>query len=274
LTINLNLLDHVRPWIEASLGYPLPNAAEKSPRLGVIPTAVDVGPFFAVRVDDVVASAARSEWHRELRPILDDLHPDLLFSIAGTYELSRVTLIDNVAVWGPVPCYVADESTWRSVKDPRTVKLTESQVAEIDWGVFWHTAGVDALAHFGIYDDDQLLAIASVVDHGHSIFEIGVDVKKDAQLRGLGTAVVGSAGDWILEQGAIPFASAAFWNVPSGRNLRRLGMRYTYSALISRVGKFRVPPQPLGQPRPGDLVFNQYPTWAMNKEILERPTTD
>ncbi|HIF73117.1 MAG TPA: hypothetical protein EYQ61_11260 [Dehalococcoidia bacterium] len=269
--IDRNLLDKVRPWIEASLGYPLPEAGDGTPTLGATPVGVDVGPFFAVRVDDVVAVSARSEWHEDLRPILDEIHPDLLFSVAGTFEFSRVTLPDGVAVWGPVPCYVADETTWKSANDPRVVKLTESQVSEIDWKIFWHCAGPESLAHFGIYEGGKLVSLSSVLDKGFSIYEIGVDAVQGSQARGLGTAVVGAAGDWILEHGATPFASAAAWNIASGRNLRRLGLQYTYSALISWEGEFMIPPQPIGQPLPEHAVYDKYPRWAMNKDILDNP---
>ncbi|MCH8910818.1 MAG: GNAT family N-acetyltransferase [Chloroflexi bacterium] len=269
--IDRNLLENVRPWIEASLGFPLPDKAGQSPPLGVVPEGVDVGPFFAVRVDQVVAATARREWHEKLRPILDELHSDLLFSVAGMYELSRVTLPDKVAVWGPVPCYVADETTWRPIDDDRPFKLSETQLADVDFEMFWHCAGPGALSHFGIYEDGQLVALSSVADQGHNIYAIGVDARPGSQGRGLGNAVVSAAGNWILEQGAVPFASAAQWNVPSGRNLRRLGMKYTYAAMISWVGPFQVPPQPLGQPLPGHPVFNRYPAWAMNQDILEKP---
>ncbi len=265
------LLELVRPWIEASLGYGLPETAGSEPRLEVAPADDSSHPFFAVRVDDIVAAAARSEWLDDLRPILAELHPDLLFSVAGTFELSRVTLGGEVAVWGPVPCYVADKTTWLPVGADRSVKLSGPQLADVDFEVFWHCAGPAALAHFGVYEERQLVALSSVSDHGHNIYEIGVDARQGSQGRGLGNAVVSAAGNWILEQEAVLFATAAQWNVPSGRNLRRLGMKYVYSAMIGRPGPFLVPPQPLGQPLPGQPMYNNYPTWAMNKNIQERP---
>ena len=101
--IDRDLLNNVRPWIESTLGYELPEAGDFGLRIGVTPDNDDAMPLYAVRVDNTVAVAARSEWLVELRPILVDLHPDLLFSVAGTYELSRVTLHDGVAVWGRFP---------------------------------------------------------------------------------------------------------------------------------------------------------------------------
>ncbi|MCH2514171.1 MAG: GNAT family N-acetyltransferase [Dehalococcoidia bacterium] len=269
--IDRDLLNNVRPWIESTLGYELPEAGDFGLRIGVTPDNDDAMPLYAVRVDNTVAVAARSEWLVELRPILVDLHPDLLFSVAGTYELSRVTLHDGVAVWGPVPCYVANSKTWRPVSSGAAVRLDESQVAEANWDVFWHVAGPSGIAQFGVYEGGELMAVASVSDKGHNIYEIGVEARPDSKGRGLGSIVVSAAGDWILAQGAVMFASAAHWNVPSGRNLRRLGMQYTYSALISWEGEFQVPPQPLGQPIPGQPVYNRYPTWAMNQDIREKP---
>lgn len=267
-----NLLELVRPWIEASLGYKLPDKAGESPTLEVAPVGENSHPFFAVRVGQVIAAAARREWHDDLRPILNDLHPDLLFSVAGSYELSRVTLPDEVAVWGPIPCYVADKTTWRPVGADRSVRLSESQLADIDFEVFWHCAapGPGVLAHFGVYESGQLAGLSSVSDHGHNIYEIGVDARQGSQGRGLGSAVVSAAGNWILEEGAVPFASVAQWNVPSGRNMRRLGMKYVYAAMIGRPGPFLVSPQPLGQPLPGQPMYNYYPNWAMNSDIREK----
>jgi GNAT superfamily N-acetyltransferase len=151
------------------------------------------------------------------------------------------------------------------------VRLDESQVAEANWDVCWHVAGPSGIAQFGVYEGGELMAVASVSDKGHNIYEIGVEARPDSKGRGLGSIVVSAAGDWILAQGAVMFASAAHWNVPSGRNLRRLGMQYTYSALVSWEGEFQVPPQPLGQPIPGQPVYNRYPTWAMNQDIREKP---
>lgn len=92
-----------------------------------------------------------------------------------------------------------------------------------------------------------------------------MEVEPNAKSKGLGTAVISAAENWVLENGGIPLATAAGWNVPSGRCLRRVGMKYTYSAMLGWAGDFIVPPQPLGAPLPG------YPNWATNTDILEKP---
>lgn len=271
--IEKSLLELVRPSIEASLGYELPDSADAVPRLEVAPPGEHSNPFFAVRIDRVVAAAARSEWVEQLQPIFDELHPDLLFSLFGAYELSRVTLADGVYVWGPVPAYAADESTWRPIDDDRTAQLSESQVSDVDFELFWHCTGGDrdVQAHFGIYEDGRLVGLSSVADQGHNIYDIGIDTLQVLQGRGIGSAVVSAAGNWILEQGGIPFATAAPWNAPSTRTLRKLGMRYVYSKMIGQPGPFMAPPQPFGQAVPGQPIYNFYPSWAMNKEIQEKP---
>ncbi len=99
-----------------------------------------------------------------------------------------------------------------------------------------------------------------------------MDVAPDLKARGLGTAVVGAAGDYGLAEGAVLFASAALWNIPSGRNLRKMGMEYTYNAMMGGSGPFLVQPQPIGEPLPGTPLYDYYPRWAMNKGIRERPS--
>ena len=128
---------------------------------------------------------------------------DLLWSVVGTDEVGGVTLPDAVSVWGPVPCYGADRTTWKAVDDDRPARLSPEQVGEIDWSLFWHCGGPNSLAHFGIYEDSRLIALSSLSDHGHNIWEIGVDVAPDLKARGLGTAVVGAAGDFARAEGAV-----------------------------------------------------------------------
>ncbi|MCH7734007.1 MAG: GNAT family N-acetyltransferase [Chloroflexi bacterium] len=266
------LLEHMWPWIEEQFGFALRDAATDTPIVAALPEDAQ-HPLIAVRAGGLVAVAAREEWVDGVRQIVEDLHADLLFSIVGAYELSRVTLPDDVAVWGPIPGYVADGTTWISADDDRPVRLTQEQVGEIDWSLFWHSGGPNSLAHFGIYQNGRLIALSSLSDQGHNIWEIGVDVAPDLKARGLGTAVVGAAGDFALTEGAVLYASAALWNVPSGRSLRRMGMRYTYSAMLGRPGPFLVPPQPIGEPLPGTPLYDYYPRWAMNKGIREQPSS-
>ena len=279
-TSNSRLLGLARPWIERQLGFKLPDRTT-SPVTIVrgLEGSAGAAPLMAFRIDSLSVASVRPGWLRGIQAVFDRLHPDQIFSVLGTYELSRVTLPDGVAVWGPIPNYLADSTTWRPVDDDRPVLLTPDQFAAVDWKVFWHCDRNSPIASFGIYDDGReddrdsrkLVALATVADHGDSIWEIGVDVAPENKGRRLGSAVVSAAGNWILEHGAVIHATVAFWNTPSSRNMRSLGMEYVFSVMRGREGPFHVPPQPLGTPLPNTEIFDTYPRWAMNPDIRPRP---
>jgi RimJ/RimL family protein N-acetyltransferase len=151
------------------------------------------------------------------------------------------------------------------------VLLTPDQFAAIDWKVFWHCERNAPIASFGIYERDRLVALATVGDRGDLIWEIGVDVAPDQKGHRLGSAVVSAAGNWILDHGGVVHATVAFWNVPSSRNMRSLGMEYVFSVMRGSEGSFHVPPQPLGKPLPDVEIYDNYPRWAMNPEIRPKP---
>ena len=77
--ISARLLNHVWPWIEQQFGFALRDVSADGPILAPIGESAKL-PLFAVRVGELVAVAAREEWLDGLRPIVEDLHPDLLFS--------------------------------------------------------------------------------------------------------------------------------------------------------------------------------------------------
>jgi len=270
MTTDEQLFDLVRPWVEDTLGCPFPDSGSE-PLVVSAPDQVNGQPVFGVRRNMQSAFAVRDQWLESFGELSAQMHPDLLFSITGAYDLSRVTLPDGVNVWGPAPGYVADASTWIPNSGSAAERLTSEQIALIDFKTFWHCADVDeAIAYFGIYEGERLVSLCSVIDHGFKVYEIGIDVVPDAKSQGLGSAVWSATGDWILGEGAVIFASAALWNVPSGRNIRRRGLRYVYSSMLGNIGPFKVPPQPLGTPLPGMTMTDIYPRWAMNKAIQER----
>jgi hypothetical protein len=261
------------PWAEKTLGAPLRrDIAWPNVNLVAKPAAWDGpgAPFIAYRTGMAVNVALREGWLARVEALCRDMHPDLLFSALGTYDLGRIMLPDGFGVWGPVPHYLADVAGWRPVEDDRPVRMSKEQLAAVDWRIFWHCSRKDQLAAFGVYEDGQLVALATVHDHGERIWEIGVDVVPDSTGRRLGSAVVSAAGDWRLENGGLIYATAAAWNVPSSRNLRALGMRYVFSTLKANPAPFRMPPQPLGSPLPGVELRDQYPRWSMNRDILPK----
>ena len=139
-----------------------------------------------------------------------------------------------------------------------------------DASIFWHCHWHQAAACFGIPINGELVALATVNDRGGSVYEIEVDVAPANGLSGLGRAVVSAAGRWILQQGGLILATTAPWNIPSARLLRSVGLRYVLCDMVGQRGPFRVPPQPLGKPRPDTNLQNHYPDWAINQQIQPR----
>ncbi len=262
------LLEKAGPWIEEQLGVPLSEMGRDATPVVAIGTDAH-GPLRGLKIGEKTIVACRGEWVDGLQEIVDDLDPDLLFSMFGAYELARVTLRDGVGIWGPSWYLFADEETWRPLEDDRVVMLEPPDLQGIDYRFNWH-CNPDSLAGFAIYDGGRLIALATVWDEGGGVWEIGMDVVQDAKLRGLGRAVVSAAARWILDNGRLVVASTAQFNVPSARTLRSVGLRHVMTSMHGTEGAMNLAPQPLGAPYPGAVTHNLYPRWAMNHDILPK----
>lgn len=271
----------IRDWLEARLGVSLALAGERTSPVVSRPASApgDDAGLTAVRLNGRSLIVARGEWVEPIVRVVAGLHPDLLFTPFGSFELSRVTIPDGVSVWGPNWYLFGDPESWPAPADNRVVALTADELSEVDFELFWHCVGPGSLAAFGVYSrfgtnkGETLAALATVKDRGRPFMEIGVDVAPDAQASGLGSAVVSATGKWILEQGRLPLATVAPFNVPSTRTLRRVGLEYGFTEMSGVPGPFRVPPQPIGRPLPDVDVYDYYPAWAMNRDIRPRPET-
>jgi hypothetical protein len=263
-------LDAFGPWFEARLGVSLDLATSGAIPLVAVGEARRSQPLWAVRLGGCCLVTAKPEWVGPLRPVVESLTGDELFSVFGAVELSRVTLPDGFGAWGPTWYYVADAPSFRGDSDPRVVTLTAQQIAAIDPEVFWHCRLGPEATYFGVYDEGDLTALAGAQPDDSEVWEISVDVAPRAKQRGLGRAVVGTAGRFILGQGRLMLAATAPWNVPSARLMRSLGMQLVLSDMRTMPAPFRVPPQVLGSPLPGAQMRHYYPDWGMNREILPR----
>ncbi len=238
------------------------------------PADADGPQLAAIRVDGGALVSARNDWLEALRPVVTNMHPELLFSTFGAYELARVTQPDGQSAWGPVFFFFGDASTWSDPRDPRVVRLSQDDLAAVDYARFWHCYDGEAHDGYGLIQDAELVALAAVCHHGDGIEEIGMDVMPEARGRGVGRAIVGAAGTAIIERGNLALATTSPWNVPSARTLRSAGLRYAYSQMMTFDafdGAFPMPAQPLGRPYPGAQMVNYYPAWAMNQDIEPRP---
>ena len=266
---DMRLLANVEPWIEDHLNVPMSSAAEGATAVVAWDTDEPQAPLRALLAGKKSVVALRPQWVDRVRTIVDDLPRDLLHSTFGAYELSRVTLPDGVGVWGPSWYLFADKDTPRAGTDDRVVELAPSDLAGIDFDLFWHCQE-NSLAGFAVYEGDRMVGLATVWDHGGEVWEVGMDVLADARGGGLGRAIVGSGIEWIVENDHIAMASTAAFNVPSARTLRASGLRYVFSSLHGTEGIMNLPPQSLGLPYKGAVVHNLYPEWAMNKDIQPR----
>ena len=274
--LSTDLNNAIREWQEKRLGLSLEEALSDSVPVVSRParengnSTGDYAGLTGVRLNGRSILVAREDWVEPLKTMTRDIHPDLLFTPFGAYELSRVTLPYQVSVWGPNWYLFADARSWRGRADDRVRALTTDELSAVDFDLFWHCYGPGSLKAFGVYQGDGLVAMATVKDQGHPFMEIGVDVSRDAQASGLGSAVVSAAGTWILEQGRLPLATVAPFNVPSTRTLRRVGLEYGMTEMTGVNGPFQVLPQPMGRPLPDAEIYDYYPDWAMNRDIRPR----
>ena len=170
------LVSSVRLWVESKLGISLPET-------GVVPIPVvavdhsksDTHPLWAVRIADSVSVVARQSWVERLRPVVRNLPSDLMFSVFGAYELSRVTLPEGVGVWGPSWYLFADKDMWHSVDDDRPVRLSDEEMKSVDRKVFWHCFVDEPVAGFGVFQGNELIGLATVNEVGGSVMEIAMD---------------------------------------------------------------------------------------------------
>ena len=269
--ISSELHARITPWTERLIGVPLSALGEHPmPVLTSDPQLGHKHTLIAIRCGEASALVATEEICDAIRPIMPNLHPDLVFAPFGIYELSRVTLPLGISVWGPSFYLFGDRETVDPNVDSRVVRIGAEELANVDFDIFWHCQ-MDALAGFAVYEGDNLAALATVTDHEEPVWEIGMETHPSAQTRGLGRAVVNAAANWILENDRIVHATVGTFNIPSARTLRSVGLRYAYMTIDGKTGPFMVQPQPLGSPRAGETLYNYYPDWATTKGILPRP---
>lgn len=272
------LEERLKKWLSKSLGVPI--SAMSDGMTSVVATDQDAmgepwlgyspcPPLRAVRIGNSTVIVAREEWTQSLRELASQLHPDILFSTFGAYELARVTLPYGVAVWGPDYYLFGDKRTVKVSKDSRVSHIGPADLVDLDYSVFWHCRS-NSLTGFAVFDGEKLLALSTVWDIGEPFYEIGMDVLPNARGNGLGGAVVGAAARWILGQGKLVTASVAPFNSPSLRTLRSVGLRYVFSKMKGLEGPMNLFPQQLGLPLPNTPVYNYYPDWAMNGAILSK----
>ena len=271
------LFERLEPWIEGRLGAPLSLLGSSPVPVAARSDAPGRDPLLALKLGERAAVVVTDpDWPAMLRPVVDSMHPDMLFSAFGCYELTRALSEEGIAVWGPNWHLFGDEPTVLAATDPVTdmvEAIPPAELAEVDFDLFWHCR-LKSAAAFGVHEDERLAALATVMDRGEPVLEIGMEVAPGAKGRGLGRAVVAAAARWIVQSGRVALATVAGFNVPSARTLRSVGLEYLFMDLEGKRGPVSVPPQTLGAPYPGARLYDYYPRWAMNQDILPKPPAD
>lgn len=267
-----DLLETFRPWVENKLGVSFDAlGTDPTPVVSSEPREAGPLPLWAVRIGSKGLVTVRSELVEKLRPIVERLTSDELFTVFGCYEMGKVTLPEGFGVFGPSWHLIGDRGCFQSARDERPVQLNKDEMtAAADPEIFWHSVIGKADIGFGIFEDDKLVALAGIIELECGVWEIGMDVAPRVRWKGLGRAVVSAAGEWILKKGELILATTAPWNVPSMRTLRSVGLKNVLSGITSIPGDFPMPPQPLGKPFPEAKLYNYYPNWAMNKDIQSK----
>jgi hypothetical protein len=218
-----------------------------------------------------VIIVAKEEWVSDLNELIKITDKDMLFSIYGTYELARVTLPDGVNINGPSYYLFGDTEKCKLGLDSRVFMPSKEELASVDKDIFWHCYLNNPVSAFAVEGEGEgegkIAALATVTDRGGNVYEIGMEVERYAQGSGMGRAVVNGAAQWILERGGTPLATVGYFNVPSARTLRSVGLTYYLTDMSGGTGDFAVPPQALGTPIKDIDIYNLYPDWAMNPKI-------
>jgi len=273
--LDKRLKEKLTPWIESFIGIPLSKLSDTEVPIFTTESPIGMGKgdqkkLVAIEIRNKRVIVVNDEdLLFDLKPLIYRLTPPTIFSTYGFFELSRVTLEYGISVWGPDWFLFCDEASVNTESDPRVNQIGETALSEVDYKEFWHCDS-DALTGFAIKEENNVVALATVTERNHPVFEIGMEVSRNSQGTGMGRAVVSAAARWILETGHLPMAVLSPFNIPSMRTLTSSGLGYLFQCMSGTTQEFKVPPQPLGSPRPSTKMYNLYPGWAMNKRILPK----
>ena len=150
--ISESLQEMIREWTEQLIGVPI-SALGGHPMPVLTPDGEPrrSHPLVIIRCGTGSALIATQELCDAVRPIMSNLHADLVFSPFGTYELARATLPLGITIWGPSFYLFGDRNTVSPASDERVVEVGTSELAEVDYSIFWHCQQ-EALAGFAVYD--------------------------------------------------------------------------------------------------------------------------
>ena len=262
------ILDRISGWIAKYYGINISDLTVNQKYISELSLEYSF-PFRAVKINGKTAFTANKYIIKNLEPIISKLSTDEIFSTFGSFELSKITLPFGYGVWGPTWFMFTDTFCFDFSKDINVIDINEIEILNIDNKIFWHVAIQESIKSYGVYKNNNLIAVSTVQDRGDDVYEISMDVHPNAQSSGLGKALVSKALNYVISLDKIAMASVGIFNIPSNRTLRSVGMEMLITDMKGLPGDFMIEPQPLGEPAPGYTVLNRYPYWAMNQNIKE-----
>ena len=262
------ILDRISGWIAKYYGINISDLKVNQKYISELSLEYSF-PFRAVKINGKTAFTANKYIIKNLEPIISKLSTDEIFSTFGSFELSKITLPFGYGVWGPSWFMFTDTFCFDFSKDINVIDINEIEILNIDNKIFWHVAIQESIKSYGVYKNNNLIAVSTVQDRGDDVYEISMDVHPNAQTSGLGKDLFSKDLNYVISLYKIEMESVGIFNIPSNRTLRSVGMEKLITDMKGLPGDFMIEPQPLGEPAPGYTVLNRYPYWAMNQNIKE-----
>jgi len=188
----------------------------------------------------IAANDERLPWLHER---LADRERDEIFAATTIVELAELVAPDRQIIIGPTVAYACSRDTFRSapISPDVDVEMVERDAIP---ALFAHLVFDHALAYridgerrdqFAAVArrDGEVIGIAACSDDAEALWQIGVDVVLEAQGAGIGRTLVSGLTARILDEGRVPFYTAAAANIASRRLALGLGYWPAWTALRS-----------------------------------------
>lgn len=266
-----DLSSKVEKWINSHIDEKILDlGSEKYEVVPILNVPLLGKPIWVIKYKQSTIIFSEKKWISDLENLTAHIDKEMLFSIYGTYELAKLTQSGKFKANGPSYYLFGDRDKCNLEVDSRVFITDREELESVDRDIFWHCYFDDAVSGFAVKNDGKISALATVIDKGEDVYEIGMEVDRSSQGLGMGRAVVNSAVQWILGIGGTPLATVGPFNVPSTRTLRSVGLTYYMTDMFCEPGDFVIPPQALGTPTKNMDVYNLYPDWAMNNMIKSK----
>lgn len=188
----------------------------------------------------ISANEGRLVW---LRDRLADRERDDIFAATSIVELASLVAPDGEIIIGPTVAYAGSRDTFRPVPIPLGIEIEMVDRDAIP-ALLVHPGFDHALTYRLDSDrrdriatvahrDGEVIGIAACSDDADALWQIGVDVVPAAQGAGIGRALVSGLTARILEEGRVPFYTAAASNIASRGLALGLGYWPAWTALRS-----------------------------------------